>query len=253
MGTTLLITESYDWQPLDERYCELDGEAREADMSDFPGRLEQSAMVRMETFDSEPDGTARESRGMHVTSKEVVPPKRLEMNARKVTIVMADDDEDDCLLFKEALEESCLKHNLRCFANGKELMDYLRRCGDYEGADVPRPDLIVLDLNMPVMDGRTTLQEIKEDPELVDIHVMILTESRDDADLLFCYNLGAHTFLTKAEWFDVLVEVVKTAGDYWFDCVCPGRRKNAEGGFPIGSERGFDGYDTQGPNCPPVQ
>jgi CheY-like chemotaxis protein len=69
---------------------------------------------------------------------------------------MADDDED-CLLFQEALEESSLEHDLRCFANGKELMDYLRRCGECESVDEPRPDLVILDLNMPIKDGRTAL------------------------------------------------------------------------------------------------
>lgn len=143
--------------------------------------------------------------------------------------MMADDDEDDCFLFQEALAESSLKHDLRCFANGKELMDYLRRCGEYERSDGPRPDLIILDLNMPIKDGRETLREIKNDPKLKDIHVMVMTESREEADLMFCYSLGAEIFLTKEEWFKILVEIVKTSGEYWFDFVCPGRRKEVMG------------------------
>ncbi len=138
---------------------------------------------------------------------------------------MADDDDDDCMLFREALEESTLEHDLQCFANGKELMDYLRHCGKREGDIAPRPDLIILDLNMPVKDGRTALHEIKEDPALKDINVMILTESKEEEDRMLCYDLGVETFLTKEEWFKVLVEVVKTSGEYWLNFVCPMRRK----------------------------
>jgi CheY-like chemotaxis protein len=149
-----------------------------------------------------------------------------EAGTRRVSILMADDDEDDCLLFQEALKESCLKHNLRCFPDGQKLMDYLRGSEHHEAALTPRPDLIILDLNMPIKDGRAALQEIKQDPRLKDIHVMVLTESREESDLMLCYKLGAETFLTKEEWLNLLVDVIRTSGDYWFDFVCPGNRRN---------------------------
>lgn len=140
---------------------------------------------------------------------------------RKLTILMADDDKEDCMLFSEALKESSLDHDLLCFANGRELLNYLKGCGDHEGVEVVLPDLIVLDLNMPVLDGRRALQEIKTDSELKKINVIVLTESREEADIKLCYGLGAESFLTKAEWFDVLLEVIKTSGGYWLRFVCP--------------------------------
>jgi CheY-like chemotaxis protein len=152
-----------------------------------------------------------------------------EMDKRKIVILMADDDEDDCFLFQEALEESSLDHDLRCFANGQDLMDHLRRLGEREELDVPWPDLIILDLNMPIKDGRTALQEIKNDSVLKNIHVMVLTESRKAADVTLSYNLGVETFLTKEEWFKILMEVVKTSGDYWFSLVCPELRRIGDG------------------------
>jgi CheY-like chemotaxis protein len=149
-----------------------------------------------------------------------------ESNKRELTILMADGDGEVCFLLQEALQESSLKHNLTCFENGKELLNYLQRTGKYKSVSVPQPDLIILDLNMVIMDGRTALQEIKKDPGLKDIHVMVLTESREVTDLYLCYGLGADTFFTKGEWLSILVEVIKTSGEYWFDFVRPRSRKS---------------------------
>jgi CheY-like chemotaxis protein len=144
-------------------------------------------------------------------------------NRAKVVILMAEDDEDDCRLVQEALVESLLSHDLRCVNDGEEMMDYLHRRGNFMGVDSPRPDLIVLDLNMPVKDGRDTLRELKEDPEFNNIPVVVLTESSSPEDRQYCYTLGAQSFYTKAVWFEDLMEIIKANADYWLDIVT-GRR-----------------------------
>jgi CheY-like chemotaxis protein len=167
-----------------------------------------------------------------VSAKGMQSWKDKQVNGRSVVILMAEDDDDDCLIFREALIESALNHDLQCFKNGQQLMDYLQRRGAYADEDSPQADLIILDLNMPVKDGRTVLQEIKKDSQLKDIPVMVLTESKEEDDISLCYDLGVETFLSKMEWFEVLVEIVKSSGEYWFDMVSPGRRKTEK--FPAG-------------------
>ncbi|RMG74163.1 MAG: response regulator [Nitrospirae bacterium] len=130
---------------------------------------------------------------------------------------MADDDEDDCLMAKEAFEEAHLANELRFVHDGKELMDYLGRKGKYKDPQSsPRPGLILLDLNMPRMDGREALKRIKADPELRSIPVVILTTSKAEEDILSSYNLGANSFITKPVTFEGLVEVMKGLDKYWF-------------------------------------
>lgn len=130
---------------------------------------------------------------------------------------MVDDDEDDCLIMRRALQESSLEHDLACFKNGQEMMDYLHRCGKNESSDPPCPDLILLDLNMPVKDGRMVLHEIKSDPDLRDIPVVVLTDSEDPLDAIQCYELGANLFYTKSQWLEIIAEIIKSSGEYWFD------------------------------------
>ena len=136
-----------------------------------------------------------------------------------ITILMADDDCDDRLMAEDAMRESRLGNTFRCVEDGQELMDYLTRKGKYAVEDAPRPGLILLDLNMPRKDGRQALKEIKSDPDLRRIPVVILTTSKTEEDVLRSYDLGANSFITKPVTFDRLVDIVRTLGNYWFEIV----------------------------------
>ncbi|HVF87130.1 MAG TPA: response regulator [Pyrinomonadaceae bacterium] len=141
-------------------------------------------------------------------------------NARSITILLADDDADDRMMASDALEESRLANDLRFVEDGEELMDYLCRRGRYAGTNVaPRPGLILLDLNMPRKDGREALREIKADPELRKIPVVVLTTSKAEEDIYRTYDLGVNSFITKPVMFESLVEVMRTLGKYWFEIV----------------------------------
>jgi CheY-like chemotaxis protein len=140
--------------------------------------------------------------------------------AKPITILMADDDADDRLMTKEAFEESRLVNDLRFVEDGVELLDYLKRRGKYaDPASSPRPGLILLDLNMPRKDGRDALKEIKADPTLKSIRVVIMTTSKAEHDINRMYELSAASFITKPVSFDGLVEVIKTLGKYWLEIV----------------------------------
>jgi CheY-like chemotaxis protein len=134
-----------------------------------------------------------------------------------IIILMADDDADDRMLAKEALEESRVANDLRFVEDGEELMDYLYRRGNH--TDAPRPGLILLDLNMPKKDGREALKEIKADPDLRRIPVVVMTTSMADEDVFRSYDLGASSFITKPVTFDRLVEMMKAMGRYWVEFV----------------------------------
>jgi len=139
---------------------------------------------------------------------------------RTNVILMADDDADDRLLAKDAMNDAQVGGELRFVENGEELLDYLRRRGPYaNGASVPRPSLILLDLNMPKMDGREALRAIKADPDLRRIPVVMLTTSKADTDINGLYELGVNSFITKPFQFDVLVKVMRMVGDYWLKTV----------------------------------
>jgi CheY-like chemotaxis protein len=142
-------------------------------------------------------------------------------NSRKpITILMADDDADDRQMTQEAFVESRLGNDLRFVENGVELLDYLKRRGAYAPpADAPRPGLILLDLNMPKKDGREALKEIKADPELRRIRVVVLTTSKAEEDVLRTYDLSAASYITKPVTFTQLTEVVKAIGKYWLEIV----------------------------------
>ena len=145
---------------------------------------------------------------------------------RSPVILMADDDADDRLLAKDALSECGRASDLHCVENGEDLMDYLHRRGKYTNlAETPRPGLILLDLNMPRKDGREALKEIKEDPRLRNIPVVVLTTSKADTDISRIYDLGANSFISKPVSFDALVDVMKIISRYWFEIVeTPGKR-----------------------------
>jgi CheY-like chemotaxis protein len=133
---------------------------------------------------------------------------------------MADDDADDRLLARDAFHECQLDRELEFVENGEELMDYLRHHGKYAARPDERlPGLILLDLNMPRKDGREALQEIKSDPELRRIPVVIFTTSRADTDIGRVYDLGANSFITKPVAFDALVDVMRALGQYWINTV----------------------------------
>lgn len=136
-----------------------------------------------------------------------------------IIILMADDDVDDRMLAADAMQESRLGNALRFVEDGQELMDYLTRSGQYATADAPRPGLILLDLNMPRKDGRQALREIKNNPALRRIPVVILTTSKAEEDVLRSYDLGANSFIQKPVTFDGLVEIVRTLDRYWFSIV----------------------------------
>ncbi len=140
-------------------------------------------------------------------------------NTDSITILMADDDADDRMLAEDAMRENRLENSFRCVEDGQELMDYLNRSGRYADRPAPRPGLILLDLNMPRKDGRQALTEIKSDPELRQIPVVVLTTSKTEEDVLRSYDLGANSFITKPVTFDGLVEIVRALGTYWFKIV----------------------------------
>ena len=141
--------------------------------------------------------------------------------APKVNVIlMADDDDDDRLLTRDAVTEAGMEGDLHFVENGEELLDYLCRRGKYQPpAAAPRPGLILLDLNMPLKDGREALREIRADPELRRIPVVVLTTSKADTDVGMIYELGANSFISKPFQFEALVNVMRALSHYWFKTV----------------------------------
>jgi CheY-like chemotaxis protein len=139
---------------------------------------------------------------------------------KSVTILLAEDDPDDRMLVQDAVAEGRLVNELRCVEDGEELMDYLHQRGRYASdSAAPRPGLILLDLNMPRKDGREALREIKADPSLRQIPVVVLTTSKAEEDVFRSYDLGANSFVTKPVTFQSLVELMKTLNRYWLEIV----------------------------------
>jgi CheY-like chemotaxis protein len=140
--------------------------------------------------------------------------------AKSNLILMAEDDSDDQLLVRDALAETGFGLDLRFVGNGVELMDYLHQKNSYgQPASAPAPGLIILDLNMPRKDGREALREIKSDPELKKIPVVVLTTSTAEPDIARAYELGANSFISKPVAFELLVSKMKSLSQYWFDVV----------------------------------
>jgi CheY-like chemotaxis protein len=141
-------------------------------------------------------------------------------DAMPITILMADDDADDRQLTREALEDARLINDIRFVENGEELLDYLRHQGKYAPpAEAPRPGLILLDLNMPRKDGRVVLKELKQDPDLRTIPVVVLTTSKSDEDIYRSYDLGVNSYIVKPVTFEALVDILQTLEKYWFEIV----------------------------------
>jgi CheY-like chemotaxis protein len=144
----------------------------------------------------------------------------MNIEARSITILMADDDEDDRLMTKEALTEARLVNEIKFVVDGEELMDYLYQRDKFaDPASSPRPGLILLDLNMPKKDGREALKEIKANSDLRQIPIVVLTTSKAEEDIYRSYELGVNSFITKPVSFDGLVFVMTTLAHYWFQIV----------------------------------
>lgn len=134
-----------------------------------------------------------------------------------IQIMLVEDEPADARLTEEALREGKIHSELHVLPDGVEAMLFLRREGEY--ADAPRPDLILLDLNLPKKDGREVLAEIKQDPDLKRIPVVILTTSRADEDILRSYELHANCFVTKPVDLDQFMHVVQSIEDFWLTLV----------------------------------
>jgi CheY-like chemotaxis protein len=135
-------------------------------------------------------------------------------------ILLTDDDEEDLEMTVEALRASRLGNDLRTTRDGEELMDYLLRRGQYaDPSAAPMPGLILLDLNMPKKDGREALAEIKANPKLRQIPIIVLTTSKAEEDIFRSYDLGVNSFITKPVTFAGLVEAMKVLSQYWFEIV----------------------------------
>ncbi len=141
-------------------------------------------------------------------------------NPKSIVILVADDDAEDRMLVKDALDESRLANHVNFVEDGEELMDYLRNKGKYtDKQKYPTPGLILLDLNMPRKDGREAVKEIKSDAALRVIPIVVLTTSKAEEDIIKTYDLGVSSFITKPVTFSSMVEIMKTLGKYWFEIV----------------------------------
>ena len=139
------------------------------------------------------------------------------MNVVPIELLLVEDSEPDVRLTIEALREAKVKNRLWVVEDGVEAIDFLRRQGKH--ADAPRPDLILLDLNLPRKDGRQVLKEIKADDSLKRIPVVILTTSKSEEDVLRAYNLHANCYITKPVDFNRFMEVVKSIETFWLTIV----------------------------------
>jgi CheY-like chemotaxis protein len=140
-----------------------------------------------------------------------------DFEGRVIEILMVEDNEGDARLAREALRDCKIRNALHHVWDGEEALAFLRRGGEY--ADAPQPDLILLDLNLPRMDGSEVLSEIKEDDELKHIPVVILTTSSADADILRSYNRHANCFITKPINMVDFLKVVTAIQDFWLTIV----------------------------------
>jgi CheY-like chemotaxis protein len=144
----------------------------------------------------------------------------MEITPKMATVLMAEDDPDDRLLIMDAFRETRLPNNLHFVEDGQVLMDYLHNRNQYQAVEAaPRPSLILLDLNMPEKDGRQALVEIKSDPNLRKIPVVVLSTSSDRQDILESYAVGASSYIAKPVSFEKLVDMIKTLVTYWLEMV----------------------------------
>ncbi len=137
--------------------------------------------------------------------------------AKPANVLLVEDNEDDVELTLEALEDSKIRMEIHVVSDGMSAMAFLRREGEY--ADKPRPDLILLDLNLPLMHGREVLKEIREDPNLTCIPVVILTTSEDEGDICKAYQLHANCYISKPVDFLQFTEIIKQIEGFWLQLV----------------------------------
>jgi CheY-like chemotaxis protein len=136
---------------------------------------------------------------------------------KSFTILMAEDDPEDLELIRDAFEENRFEGQIRSVGDGEELMDYLRNNGKFSDPSLcPKPDHILLDLNMPRMDGREALAAIKADRKLKAVPIVVLTTSSSEDDIIGSYALGANTYFVKPTGYNALVNIVEILGKYWF-------------------------------------
>jgi chemotaxis family two-component system response regulator Rcp1 len=144
------------------------------------------------------------------------------MTERPIEILLVEDNAGDVLLTREALREGHVRNNLSVAKDGAEALAMLRRAPEY--GEAPRPDLVLLDLNLPKLDGRQVLAEMKGDPDLRRIPVVVLTTSKSEEDVLRSYDLHANSYITKPVDFDQFMTVVQSIKEFWLSIVTlPGR------------------------------
>lgn len=139
------------------------------------------------------------------------------MHPKPIEILMVEDNPGDVRLTQEAFKDNKIKNNMYVAEDGERALDFLYRRNEFEAA--VRPDLILLDLNLPKMDGRAVLKEIKEDPNLRRIPVVVLTTSEASEDIVRTYDLHANSYITKPVDFEQFIKVVRTIEDFWFSVV----------------------------------
>jgi len=137
--------------------------------------------------------------------------------AKPIEILLVEDSEGDVGLIEEVFEEAKIRNNLHVVEDGEEAILFLR--GEKQFSGISRPDIILLDLNLPKKDGREVLEEIKEDDELKNIPVVVLTTSKAEEDILKSYNLHANAYVTKPVDFDQFIRVIKSIEDFWLEVV----------------------------------
>ncbi|OFY85176.1 MAG: two-component system response regulator [Bacteroidetes bacterium RIFCSPLOWO2_12_FULL_35_15] len=138
----------------------------------------------------------------------------------KIEILIADDDSEDRMLIIDALQENNIKNKVQIVENGEELLHYLKNTGNYSNKEIyPLPGVILLDLNMPKMDGREALKEIKGDKNLCSIPLIIFTTSMNDKDVHHSYKFGANSFISKPVTFSSMVNVMESISKYWLETV----------------------------------
>lgn len=139
---------------------------------------------------------------------------------KPATVLLVEDDIADQELTRRALVEDIVRVDLHIVSSGREALDYLRHRGKHANpVDSPRPDMVLLDLNMPGMSGREVLEEIRADPELKQLVVVVLTTSSQAADVTRSYELACHSFITKPVQADRFMSIIRKLGRYWFELV----------------------------------
>lgn len=141
----------------------------------------------------------------------------MKASGRPILLVMAEDDPEDRMLAEDAFKQARLASRLVTVPDGEHLLNYLYRRDGYENAT--RPDLLLIDLNMPRKDGREAIAEIKADPQLRSIPIVVLTTSGTEEDITYSYDIGVNSYIKKPVTFEKLVHIVRTLGSYWFEIV----------------------------------